>query len=888
MSSGSDNKDNNRGKTIEKAHTITTLDPLRHLRSSPTPLDEEAVAVARSTSPRPPQTARAKSGKLDSPHGAAFTAYQDTSTQNARRHNTARADTFNTPSKLQKDQPTRIDKKWGLVGDMPFNDLLWICEQSFRKEASSLGKEVLAIARAEFTNVTENLLRDVRQPVEVLSENIVPKVGKILQEVEAPAKVDWMPAHDEFSNQRDQLAFLQQQFTDEVTFLKSELQGLHKQQEQASSTLRTNVQQVRDEVRDLQLEVMKRSERQVTQVLNVQQTLVAECAQVMQAVSDLQQEVQLANAELLPSMEATLVRHVHETPVNVDFSEVCGALNKNHADVDQDLKGIAESIDGLKGDLHTDFVQKIDAVMGVMERQLAATMRLDERAAEDKQEVFIPHNLRDQGAQTDAPSLVNSSAQTDGKVIIPKKLENKEERDRSREQQKELERQEQEKAHKEKKDKIFNDGENLKKKARQALMRPQYSVTSYYKDSGWAQALAKNWLFEYFTFFVIFSNAIWIAVDIDNNEAAILIDADPIFQVVENIFCTYFFVELFVRFMAFKFKRDCFRDGWFVFDTVLVATAIVETWIVTVVVLAAGGAGTVGLGGDMSIMRMFRMIKMVRLSRMARLLRAIPELLVLLKAVGAAVRSMMVFFLMWLVVIYVFAVVFRQLTEGQDVGKMYFDGVPAAMNTLVIEGILPENTKIMTSLTEESVAYWPLMVSFILLTSITLMYMLIGVLTEVIHFVARNEKEGMVVTAVASRMRQAMRNLGRHEDVPLSKMEFQELLVHPEVVQLCADVGVNVIVLVDMSDVIFESCDKEGEGINFEALVEVVLNMRGTNPATVKDVKEQLRVIKGLVNESSAGMLQKFSREFRDINQQLTDLRKLVGDEDEPPIQLSS
>mmetsp|Transcript_157931 Transcript_157931/g.484001 ORF Transcript_157931/g.484001 Transcript_157931/m.484001 type:complete len:570 (+) Transcript_157931:115-1824(+) len=544
--------------------------------------------------------------------------------------------------------------------------------------------------------------------------------------------------------------------------------------------------------------------------------------------------------------------------------------------MDKDLKQVIKEIDSVKSDLHfNDLFQKFE------DQQRAVSNRLEQLAVENREHCG---SLRDSGAQTDPPPVTDRSAQTEGKVVVAKK-KTTDDRDRTGEgldrEKEELDKQRQ----KELNMKLFENGEALKKKVRQALMKPQYNVTAFYRDTGWAQALAKDWKFEYLTFSVILMNAVWIAIDIDNNEAAFLINADPIFQIVENAFCIYFTFEVCVRFLAFRSKKDCLRDLWFMFDAALVAYMIVETWVSYLIfAIADPGAGSGSLNVD--FIRTIRIIKMLRLSRMARLLRAIPELLVLLKAVGTAVRSMMVFFLLWLVVIYVFAVIFRQITEGQEVGKRYFDGVLPAMNTLLMEGILPENTKIMNSLLDENFAYWPLMMSFILLTSITLMYMLIGVLTDVVHLVAKSEQEGLVVTAVASRLRKVMMAMGRDEEVPLSKMEFQDLLLESEVVRLCQDVGVNVAVLLDMSDVIFESVERSNtetgaSGIPFEGLVEVFLNMRGTNPATVKDVKEQLRAIKGMVREATSGIAVQFGREFREVNQQLQELRGLLNDEED-------
>lgn len=50
---------------------------------------------------------------------------------------------------------------------------------------------------------------------------------------------------------------------------------------------------------------------------------------------------------------------------------------------------------------------------------------------------------------------------------------------------------------------------------------------------------------------MIFLNAIWMSVDIDNNPAAVLVDAPLIFVVMENFFCGFFTGELLIRFFAF-------------------------------------------------------------------------------------------------------------------------------------------------------------------------------------------------------------------------------------------------------------------------------------------------------------------------------------------------
>merc|ERR1719203_1528480 len=84
----------------------------------------------------------------------------------------------------------------------------------------------------------------------------------------------------------------------------------------------------------------------------------------------------------------------------------------------------------------------------------------------------------------------------------------------------------------------------------------------------------------------------------------------------------------------------------------------------SIFILTTGAQNATNIG-DMSILRIARTVRMLRISRMARILRAVPELLILLKGVKAASRSVFVFFTLWLIIIYIYALMFRQICESQ-------------------------------------------------------------------------------------------------------------------------------------------------------------------------------------------------------------------------------
>eukprot|EP00930_Biecheleria_cincta_P057156 TRINITY_DN4312_c0_g1_i1.p1 TRINITY_DN4312_c0_g1~~TRINITY_DN4312_c0_g1_i1.p1 ORF type:complete len:491 (+),score=92.09 TRINITY_DN4312_c0_g1_i1:160-1632(+) len=72
------------------------------------------------------------------------------------------------------------------------------------------------------------------------------------------------------------------------------------------------------------------------------------------------------------------------------------------------------------------------------------------------------------------------------------------------------------------------EAESMKVKARKALVTPQYNVMDYYRTDGFCQAVARNPQFENLTLFVICVNAIWIAIDIDLNNAQLFLECLPV------------------------------------------------------------------------------------------------------------------------------------------------------------------------------------------------------------------------------------------------------------------------------------------------------------------------------------------------------------------------
>jgi len=304
------------------------------------------------------------------------------------------------------------------------------------------------------------------------------------------------------------------------------------------------------------------------------------------------------------------------------------------------------------------------------------------------------------------------------------------------------------------------------------------------------------------------------------------------------------------------------RDAWFLFDSSLVFMMVMETWFLTIVMLLSGAAGGGGLG-NASILRMARLARLSRMARMARLLKAMPELLILIKGIAAATRS--VFFTLCLLglLLYIFAIAFTQLTAGTDVGEALFPDVASSMYTLLVCGALMDNIAVpLNKLGQLSFAFAALYLLFVLLATITVMNMLIGVLCEVVSAVAAVENETLTVSFVKNKLQGVLNKLDEDGSGTISKDEFKNILESRDAVEALNDVGVDVEGITEFADFIFADDEdaSQSKDLSFPDFMNIILQFRGTNNATVKDIVEFHKFVKQKLEQTTNEL-----RELREI-----------------------
>jgi len=389
---------------------------------------------------------------------------------------------------------------------------------------------------------------------------------------------------------------------------------------------------------------------------------------------------------------------------------------------------------------------------------------------------------------------------------------------------------------------LFADVSAMKDKIREKIHIPEYNVTTLYNDTGVCQRIARSERFETLTLAVIALNALWLALDTDLNHEPLLNRAEVVFQVAEHTFCAFFTAEWFIRLMAFRSKRESFSDRWFAFDTLLVFLNIAETWIMTFILMLfeASSSSSTAFMGNLSTVRIIRLIRLLRMARMAKLLRLMPELVILVKGMATASRSVLFTLVLMMILIYVFAIAFTQVAKGTRLQQTLFSSVPRSMSTLLLTGTVPDLVEtVEKDLAGEHIMFAVLFFLFILFSSFTLMNLLVGVLVEVVSITSIVERENLDVQFVKSYFANLVQDMDKNGDQLISREEFNSLMHMPEALKALQSVGVDVIGLVDLADFLF----RDNYQLPLRDFMDLVLQLRGANKATVRDIVDMRKLL---------------------------------------------
>lgn len=802
-----------------------------------------------------------------------FESYPDFSEHNKDLHENYKHNTFgpNVPgfSKglFKPKVNTTSDKKWARLEGVTMNDLLWVCDQTFIKTAKHLAVTLNKSLEAEMAKAVETLRNEVTGPITdscstmnthilALPTTLDPSVQQsVRQSIGQDLIMQEEVAKQTYGKIVEQHADTVQNF--------EEKKLLHQQTQSLSNEIIEQVQKLAGTVTELGERAEERQRQTMQTLEGLQGSLQEEDRQFESLKTELQ--------EVRQQVQVGIVQ----------------AQSKAQQAAERGSEGVLEELGQIRENMAHSLEGKLQQVTDDLKSALAEQRRAEKFA----------ENVEQTACQTDPPETSEVWVQTGDELLkTKKKAKSRKSPSRTTTITKD-DRVSNTKTHAT----VFADERIMKQKAKDALMKKAYNVHDLYHTTGYMQLIAKSRWFETLTYLVIAASALWIAIDLDHNNADIFIESAPGFIVAECLFSTFYILEWVIRFAAFRRKRDACRDAWFVFDTFLVFSMTFETWGISLVyaIIADDKSGTT-FGVDPSMLQVLRLAKLLRLTRVTRLLRVVPEFLIVLRAITAAMRSIAVIGFFCAANLYVFAIVMRQadaagrgsgqhqaivkynqaMTRRQD--QIDFSSVTAGMNTLLYQSLFRDSAGLIIGFGEVGPIFWLMAVVFVVLVSMTLMYMLVGVMVNVISIVASTEREAMTVGLVAATLRDTLTESQEEaEQLTFTRDEFKELCVNPDVVHLLHKVEVDVYALIDMADQIYDDIlEKEGRSMVFSDLVDIVLGMRGHNLATVKDLKSSIRAMKAWFKAQTEIMIKQMRGEMLAIKEGIRHLEE-DSDEDE-------
>lgn len=413
--------------------------------------------------------------------------------------------------------------------------------------------------------------------------------------------------------------------------------------------------------------------------------------------------------------------------------------------------------------------------------------------------------------------------------------------------------------------------EDGKSRVQALLDTPEIKLEDHYHATGYCQAVARAPWFTNITLAVILFNTLWIAVDTDLNHAQVILDANPVFQVADNMFTLFFLLEISVRLFAFKDKSFAFTDANFVFDFCLVDIMVWETWVNPLLILTAGGRGQELLPSNTSsFFRVLRLLRLSRAFRATRLIRYVPEVMFLAKGLAAAIRSVLAVLGLLFVVIYVFAILFVQMLGPPAGEKDFMDTFPNvlhSMNFLFTQVLCGFDADFHVRVLAKGLIFYLFFVIFQMLASLTIMNMLIGVLCDVVSTVAETEKEQSFIQDVEQHLQLIQTRLDSDGNGFIEEKEFQGILEDKLMTKELDELGVDVVSLADFAKFLF----RQTEEITHAEFRHMVLQFRGNKNVTVKDlvdmrrfVSQEMIALEEMI-EKNAATIEKNALKIRDL-----------------------
>jgi len=225
--------------------------------------------------------------------------------------------------------------------------------------------------------------------------------------------------------------------------------------------------------------------------------------------------------------------------------------------------------------------------------------------------------------------------------------------------------------------------------------------------------LRQNRLFETFVIVVILLSAVLIgAKSFDINPAYL-----SILNTLDWGITFIFLIEIGIRFFGEQNKRQFFKSGWNVFDTLIVMVSLIPVQ-------------------DSELALLGRMIRIFRVLRMVSI---IPELRILMNSLLRALPQMGYVCLLMFILFYIFAALGTSFFES--INPELWGHIGVSLLTLFRVMTFEDWTDVMYETMEVHAWSWAYYIAFIFLTAFAFLNMIIGIVVKVVEEEQNKERQ---------------------------------------------------------------------------------------------------------------------------------------------------
>ena len=216
--------------------------------------------------------------------------------------------------------------------------------------------------------------------------------------------------------------------------------------------------------------------------------------------------------------------------------------------------------------------------------------------------------------------------------------------------------------------------------------------------------LKESRIFQFIVVLIIIINAITIGVNTYNLSQFIR----QIINYIDYSITIFFVIEILIRFIAEPKKLNFFKNGWNVFDTLIVLLSLIP------------------IPNNSS----FLLLRLLRVFRVLRLISVVPELKKIIEALLSSVMRVFYVGLLLFIILYIYATI-GSILFSTDIPERWGD-VGISMITLFQVLTMSSWEQVMLPLQDLYWWAWIYFFSFIIICGITMLNLLIAILVDVV------------------------------------------------------------------------------------------------------------------------------------------------------------